>query len=221
MIDQPQFAVPRRRSGLKAKMEQLHNSSVNWLACSQVLIKNVHFTCMCMYGCTYHAHRSGSVQAAVAMNPSWERHSCPVRISPILMAAVSEFLCSFIRPSQQTALGRAPHFLVKSSRPTVCVLLCLMMYAGFMHRWSLAITPCLCVPPQTHLLLTPPRRKPCIVNHTSNTRGTKRVSIHFLCLSSAEPIQLFSLTFLIRNELDFAQKGFWRRWQIFTLPHLE
>lgn len=52
-------------------------------------------------------------------------------------------------------LGHGPHFLVKSSRQTVCVLLRVMMCACFMHHWSMDITPCLCV---------------CLLKHTCSWR---------------------------------------------------
>lgn len=73
---------------------------------------------------------------------SGRRYSYPGRCCPVTMATDCKFLCSVVRgASQQAVQGRAPRFLVKSSRQTACVPLC----ACFMHRWSVDITPCPCV----------------------------------------------------------------------------
>lgn len=102
------------------------------------------------------------------------------------MATDSELLCSFDKASQQAVQGRAPHFLVKSSRQTACVPLCVMMCACFMHRWSVDITPCLCVCLLKHTCSWRLRGKSlAIVNDTNNARilyYSKNIYLYYFLL---------------------------------------
>lgn len=84
--------------------------------------------------------------------------------SPITMAPDSSLLCPpFVRPSQQDVLGRAPHhFWLKKKKKGrkhaagewhVCYRDVCKLHASVKCRVSRHAS--VCVPPQTHLLLTP------------------------------------------------------------------
>lgn len=94
------------------------------------------------------------------LRKNMRRYSYPGRYSSITMARDSKFLCCFVRMRQQAVQGHTPRFLVKKQLAngfcaTVCDDVC-MLHASLKHGYH--ARP-LCVPPQTHLLLTPQRRQ--------------------------------------------------------------